>query len=49
MTVMRLTTVSLTPATKERLAAHGVKGDSFEIIVSKILNEVEGKPKEEKK
>ncbi len=41
MTEKVYTTIGLRPRTKERLAKHGQKGDSYEDIVKKLMDQIE--------
>lgn len=36
-----LTTISCRPETKDRLARHGVKGESFDSLINRILDKRE--------
>ena len=39
---MKITTLRVTPGTRDRLASFGTKNDTFEQILTRILDKAEG-------
>ena len=42
------TSIQIEKATKERLQSHGKMGDSFDSLINRILDQIEGKKVAEK-